>query len=187
MRRDSKTLEQAAGAQTLTELIDAQVAATPDAIAVWAAEGELSYAELNDRAARLAQELRARGARRGAVVGVCLERGLDLVVALIGVMKAGAAYLPVATDDPADRIAFMLRDSAAALVVTRAAFAAQVPDGVAVVAVDRDAETIAGRPPVPPQVGLTADDLVYVIYTSGSTGVPKGVLVPYRGVVNRIR
>jgi len=175
---------------TLPELFAARVAAAPEAIAVSSAAGDLSYLALNERACRLAGELRARGVRRGSVVGVCLEREADLVVTLLAIMKAGGAYLPVDPGHPAARIAFVLADAGAAAVVSRDAFTSRLgtpgTPGPPAVLLDRDAAAIAARPADAPDIRLTGDDIAYVIYTSGSTGQPKGVLVPQRGIVNRI-
>jgi amino acid adenylation domain-containing protein len=151
-------------------LVEAQVRRTPDAVAVVSGDAEVSYADLDAAANRLARHLRARGIGAGSVVGVRLHRGVDLVVALLGVMKAGAAYLPLDPDLPEERLAFMLSDSGAALVL------ASGTD------VDRPGESgadlaLPGSPDAP----------AYVMYTSGSTGRPKGVVVGHRGVVNRLR
>ncbi|MFC4047948.1 amino acid adenylation domain-containing protein, partial [Dactylosporangium siamense] len=147
-------------------------------VAVVSGAEELSYAELEVRSNRLAHLLRGEGVGPETVVGVCLERGLDLVVAALAVWKAGAAYLPLDPDQPEDRLSYMLSDSGAALVVGRGPVAGGVrevlPDGPA----------LAGQPAVRPEVGVSADRLAYVIYTSGSTGRPKGVQVSHRNVVN---
>ncbi len=153
---------------TLPELFEAQVARTPDAAALVFEGTELSYAELNARANRLARWLVERGVGAESVVAVSLPRSIELVVALYAVHKAGAAYLPVDRDYPADRIAFMLEDAGPAVVLEDLAMDL---DGYA-------AENL-GRT-VDPQAPA------YVIYTSGSTGRPKGVVVPHAGIVNRL-
>ncbi|MFK0251245.1 non-ribosomal peptide synthase/polyketide synthase [Amycolatopsis azurea] len=152
---------------TLPELFEAQVARTPDAPAVVFEGAELSYAEFDARANRLARWLVEQGVGAGSVVAVSLPRSLDLVAALYAVHKAGGAYLPVDRDYPADRVAFMLEDAAPAVVLDEL----PVLDGYS-------AENL-GRVVDP-------SSPAYVIYTSGSTGRPKGVVVPHAGIVNRL-
>ncbi|MFI6673083.1 amino acid adenylation domain-containing protein, partial [Streptomyces sp. NPDC050481] len=176
---------------TLPDLFEAQVAHSPGAPAVVGGGFEVTYAELDVRANRLARLLVAEGVGPESVVAVCMERGVDLVVALLGVLKAGGAYLPVDPEAPAERIAFMLADAGASCAVTSRAVAGTVPATVPTVVVD-DPGTTA-------RLAATADAAVaeherrstllpahpaYVIYTSGSTGTPKGVVVPHTGAVN---
>ncbi|AXB47512.1 hypothetical protein A4R43_37835 [Amycolatopsis albispora] len=162
--------------KTLVQAFADQVARTPDAIAVLADDAELSYAELDQRAESLANRLRARGAGPEQVVAVAVPRSAELMVALLGVLKSGAAYLPVDPDYPADRIAFMLEDSGARLVVT-----AGEPVGAG-------EQVPVDGPEIAPVAGAAAgpDHPAYLIYTSGSTGRPKGVLVTHRAIVNRL-
>ncbi|MBC9731352.1 non-ribosomal peptide synthetase, partial [Streptomyces sp. TRM68367] len=152
---------------TLAALLADQAARTPDAAAVVFEGRTLTYAELDARATRLAHWLRERGAGPESVVGVSLPRGLDLVVALLGVVKSGAAYLPVDPGYPPERIAFMLDDAAPVLTLDH------LPD-------------TDGRPVADPAEPPLPHHPAYVIYTSGSTGRPKGVVVPHRGIVNRL-
>ncbi|MFE9809722.1 amino acid adenylation domain-containing protein [Streptomyces sp. NPDC005548] len=158
---------------TLPELFAEQAARTPEATAVLFEGAAMTYGELDARATRLAHALRARGAGPGRVVAVCLPRSPDLVVTLYAVHKAGAAYLPVDPDYPADRVRHMLDDAAPALVVTP-----DVHD--ALVEAAQETGAVGELPRVTP--GSPA----YMIYTSGSTGRPKGVLVPHEGIVNRL-
>jgi amino acid adenylation domain-containing protein len=173
--------------RTLTELIGAQAARTPDAVAVVFGSEELTYAELDRRALALASRLRAAGTRPGQVVAVALPRSVELVVALLATLRAGAAYLPLDLDHPPERVAFMLADSGAATVLTTAADAQRLP-GTGATVLD-----VAASPAVSPDgpsdvlpAGAGPDHPAYLIYTSGSTGRPKGVLVPHRGIVNRL-
>ncbi|MFE5098035.1 condensation domain-containing protein, partial [Streptomyces sp. NPDC056638] len=173
---------------TLPELFEAQVIRTPDAVAVVSDGIEVSYAELDARANRLAHHLAGRGVGPESVVGVCLERGVDLVVALLGVLKAGGAYLPVDPELPAARVAAVLGDAGALCVVTAAAFCGVLPDGIDRVVLDDPA--LAGELAVsddaPLRVGVLPGNPAYVIFTSGSTGRPKGVVVDHAGIVNRL-
>jgi amino acid adenylation domain-containing protein len=166
-------------------MFEAHARKTPEAVAVGAGEGTLSYAELNARSNRLAHHLRALGVGPGVTVGLCVERGPGMVVGLLGVLKAGGAYLPLDPGFPASRLAFMMADAAAPVLVTESALRDRVGGHEAyVVALDDQADAIAARPDGDPEGGATADDLAYVIYTSGSTGTPKGVMVPHRALSN---
>ncbi|MFF3724644.1 amino acid adenylation domain-containing protein [Streptomyces erythrochromogenes] len=172
---------------TFPELVAAQARRRPDAPAVEDALGTLAYRELDERANRLAHHLVERGAGPGRFVGLCVERGTDMVVGLLGIMKAGAAYLPLDPNYPADRLAFMLADSGAPLVVTRTRTLPSLPElpaGTTVVDLDAERDALADRPATAPEAAPRPDDLAYVIYTSGSTGTPKGVLVPHAGIGN---
>ncbi|WP_026214256.1 non-ribosomal peptide synthetase, partial [Nonomuraea coxensis] len=169
----------------LPELLAAQAARTPDAPAVRCDGVWMTYGEFAGRVNRLARRLRALGAGPGDVVGVCLERGTDLVVAVHAVVAAGAAYLPLEPDHPAGRLAGMLADAGARLAVTTGALAHLLP--APSVLLDRDAGAIAAEDGGPLDVRPHPDDLAYVIFTSGSTGRPKGVGVSHRAIVNRLR
>ncbi|GAB2724147.1 non-ribosomal peptide synthetase [Kitasatospora kifunensis] len=172
-------------AGTFPELVAAQARRRPHAPAVEDPHTTLSYRELDERANRLAHHLVELGTGPGQFVGLCVERGVELVVGLLGIMKAGAAYLPLDPGYPADRLAFMLADSGARIVVSRTGERSQLPPTDAVVVdLDREREALAARPATAPEVRLGPADLAYVIYTSGSTGTPKGVLVPHCGIGN---
>jgi natural product biosynthesis luciferase-like monooxygenase protein/amino acid adenylation domain-containing protein len=167
---------------TLTALVAAQVVRTPDAVAVGAGTDELSYAELLDRADRLAAYLAEHGIRAGDVVGVRDVRSPELVVSLLAILRAGAAYLPLDPESPPARLAFQVADAAVRLVLTRSTL--PTFDAVATAAVDVLLPTLpAARAP---EVAVGPSDPAYVIYTSGSTGKPKGVVLPHRGIVNRL-
>src|ERR1022692_2996606 len=170
---------------TLHELVERQVSATPDATAVISKDGELTYRMLDGQANRLARKLRRLGVTPGSRVAVCLYRSLELVVALLAVLKAGAAFVPLDPDDPAARLGGLIKDSGSDALISdigRAGLAESA--GIPLVSVDlEDDEGPAGRPGVS---GLP-DDLAYVMYTSGSTGQPKGVMISHRGIVNRLR
>ncbi|MFK4082527.1 amino acid adenylation domain-containing protein [Kribbella sp. NPDC020789] len=150
----------------------------PDAVAVTCGGERLTYRDLDERANRLAHHLRSRGADRGVLVGVCLRRSADLVVAVLAVLRAGAAYVPLDESLPEQRLRFMLDDTAAPLVVTDSAALAGLPAGSwQAICLDADAALIGAQASTPPLLPDGADDLAYVLYTSGSTGTPKGVQV----------
>jgi amino acid adenylation domain-containing protein len=176
---------------TLAALFETQVRRTPAQVAVVVEDSQLTYAELNARANRVAHYLRSRGVGPDVLVGVCLERSLELVVALLGVLKAGGAYVPLDPAYPMDRLALMLEDCQPHTVLTQIALAASLPDGHngSVVALDENAtaQAIAQQPASDPdsrQQGLQAGHLAYIIYTSGSTGRPKGVMIAHANAVN---
>ncbi|HEX2206961.1 MAG TPA: amino acid adenylation domain-containing protein, partial [Longimicrobium sp.] len=168
------------------ELFEAQAERTPGAVAVVFGDQRSSYAELNARANRLAHHLRSLGVGPDARVAVCVERSAEMVVALLAVMKAGGAYVPLDPGHPAERLEYMLADSAPAAVLTQKHFRDRVENTcVPVLEIDADGPEWAHQPATDPAIeGLTPAHLAYVIYTSGSTGRPKGVAVPHRGVVN---
>jgi amino acid adenylation domain-containing protein len=165
------------------ELFARHVAATPQAVAVVDEHGSITYRELDERANQLAHQLRALGTCRGALVGLCTERSRAMVVGLLGIVKAGAAYLPLDPDYPPERLAYMLRDSGVGLVVTQDGPRARLPGSDAtLVDLTADRAALAGRPVTAPAVEVDPHDLAYAIYTSGSTGRPKGVLVTHAGI-----
>ncbi|WP_203854783.1 non-ribosomal peptide synthetase, partial [Dactylosporangium siamense] len=165
------------------ELFEAAVATGPDRAAVVSGAVRLTFAELDARANRLAHHLRGLGVGPESVVGLCLRRTPDLVVALLAVWKAGGAYLPLDPQYPVQRLAVMLADSRATVVIGDADTLDDLPTGLRrTVTVDDPA--IARAPSAPPAVAVEPDQLAYVIYTSGSTGTPKGVQVTHRGLVN---
>ncbi|PHV07123.1 non-ribosomal peptide synthetase [Janthinobacterium sp. BJB412] len=161
-------------------MFEAQAARTPDAVAVRHLGRSVSYAELDGRANALARALAARNVGPGDLAGLFVRRAPEMLVALLGILKAGAAYLPLDPAYPAERLAFMLEDSAASVVVTEGALLGQLPaQAPATLLLDG-----LGAADEAPAVALGADAPAYVIYTSGSTGRPKGVLLPHRAVVN---
>jgi amino acid adenylation domain-containing protein len=176
-------------AETALALIEAQAARTPDAEALVFGRESMTYAELHARANRLANHLRALGAGPDRRVCVCLERTPELVVALLAVIKAGAAYVPLDPAYPRERTDHVARDSGARIVVTSAALRErlQLAKGVRAVRVDADAGEIAGHPSSAPDVGLHPESLAHILYTSGSTGRPKGVMIRHASVAALLR
>ena len=169
------------------ELVAEQAQRTPEALAVLSPRNELSYAELDSRSNRLARHLRGLGVGPEVVVAICAERSVEMVVAVLAVLKAGGAYAPIDPAYPNDRVAFMLADTDAPVLLTQERLLAGLPDhGAHTVCLDRDRELIDSHDDGPLAPSATLDELAYVIYTSGSTGRPKGVAMAHRPLSNLI-
>jgi amino acid adenylation domain-containing protein len=167
------------------QLFEAQVERTPDAIAVVFEEQSLTYTELNHRANQLAYYLRTLGVGAEVLVGISLERSLEMIIGLLAILKAGGAYLPLAPDYPIERLQFMLEDSQVSFLITQRSLLAVLPPSQAnVICLDEIEEQVSQYPQDNLQSELTSSNLANVIYTSGSTGKPKGVMVEHRGLVN---
>ncbi|MFC5157060.1 amino acid adenylation domain-containing protein, partial [Streptomyces amakusaensis] len=167
------------------DLFAARVASAPGVPAVRSGADVLSYEELDARANRLAHVLTDAGVGRERVAGLCLPRGIDMVVALLAVWKAGGAYVPLDPEHPADRLAYMIADSGAVVVLSTGDTMTDVPvEDTPVMLLDRLGERIAAQSSAAPVTTVTSEQLAYVIYTSGSTGRPKGVAVAHGGVAN---
>ena len=172
---------------TVHALFEAQAARTPDALAVVYGGSSLTYATLNGRANQVAHRLCALGVMRGSTVGLCVERSLDLVVGMLGILKAGAAYVPLDPAYPRERLAWMLADAGAQVLLTQERLRDALPtEGVRVLALDGDTALDDVPGTEAPISGAGAEDAAYVIYTSGSTGTPKGVCVPHQAVVRLV-
>ena len=169
--------------QTILALFEAQAEKTPDRTAV-AFEGEtLSYRDLNSMANRIGHWVQSACKYKPAIVGICLERSTNLIAAVLGVLKAGCAYLPLDPDYPEDRLAFMLEDSGAPVLITQTSLLARLPAHRTTIAcVDDQARTFETRPDGNLTRSALAEELAYVIYTSGSTGPPKGVMIPHHSL-----
>jgi amino acid adenylation domain-containing protein len=179
---DTDTAMPAAGVH---ELFEAQVDRTPGAVAIRFGGDELTYAEVNAAANRLAGRLRSRAVGHESVVALCLPREPALIIAVLGVLKAGAAYLPLDPEHPADRLRDLITDSGVAAVLTTSALRSTV-DGLCQVLL-MDGDDVDGDAPAGNPVSeATPDSLAYVVYTSGSTGRPKGVPIPHRALVNYV-
>jgi amino acid adenylation domain-containing protein len=171
----------------LHELFGEQAARRPDAVAVIDAETRITYGELERRANQLAHTLIGAGASSGALVGICLERSADLLVALLGVLKSGAAYVPIDPSYPPERQEFMLQDAQIPVLVSQEQLVGSLSGHEArVICLDRDLELIASAPEHAPAIDPDPERPAYVIYTSGSTGRPKGVQVSHRSVANLV-
>ncbi|MCP4660195.1 MAG: AMP-binding protein, partial [bacterium] len=157
-----------------------RVAASPDAIAVVDGGAWVSYAELNRRANRLAHSLRARGAEPEVPVGIFMDRSVELVVALLGVLKSGAAFVPLDPSYPDERLQFMAADTEISLAVTEERLSDRLPGNVVTpVWVDAEDHRLPAPSDANPRLALAPRNLAYVIYTSGSTGRPKGVAISH--------
>jgi amino acid adenylation domain-containing protein len=166
------------------QLFEAQVEQTPDAVAVVFEDEQLTYGELNSRANQVAHHLRSLGVGPDSLVGICVERSLEMVVGLFGILKAGAAYVPLDPGYPAERLAFMLKDTQVLVLLTQQQLVKKLPEHQArVVCLDTGSKAIAKESGKNPLSTVTPGHLAYVIYTSGSTGRPKGVAIEHHSTV----
>ncbi|MFG0382325.1 amino acid adenylation domain-containing protein [Pseudomonas sp. zbq_18] len=170
----------------LSERISQQAARTPQAPALVFGEQTLSYAELDARINQLANRLRSLGVQRGSLVGISLERSLELVIGLHAIVRAGAAYVPLDPEYPLERLAYLLEDSGVDLLLSHSALVERLPLPAGLKALGLDREDCSAEPVTPPAVSLQGNDLAYVIYTSGSTGKPKGAGNSHEALANRI-
>ncbi len=166
------------------QLFEEQCLSTPDAVAVIFDNQQLTYHQLNCRANQLAHYLRSLGVKPDTLVGLCVERSLEAIVGILGILKTGGAYLPLDPEYPTERLRFMLEDAQVRVLLTQQQLVESIPQHQAhLVSLDSDWEKIAQECELNPENTATADNLAYVIYTSGSTGKPKGVLVNHSNVV----
>lgn len=173
--------------QCVHQLFEAQVERTPNAAAVTYDNQSLTYIELNQRSNQLRHYLAARGVQAGSLVAIYMERSIDMLIAVLAILKSGAAYVPLDPIYPHDRLAFMLSDSSPAVLLTKQRMLAQLPaSGTNVLCIDSAGEEIAKQATENIQSTATRENLAYVIYTSGSTGKPKGVCLPHRALTNLI-
>ncbi len=163
-----------------------QVAAEhPDRIAVRYKDQELSYAELNQRASQLANYLIDQGVQVEDLIGICMTRSVEMIIAVLGSLKAGVAFIPLDPAYPKERLLYMIKDSNVTMVITQQAIAKELqPNGARLLCLDAGLELISGYPTTSPGIEIAADNLAYVIYTSGSTGKPKGTMIQHRGWCN---
>ncbi|WP_414512339.1 non-ribosomal peptide synthetase [Nostoc sp. PCC 9305] len=173
---------------SIHQLFEAQVEKTPDAVALIFNNQHLTYRDLNHRANQLAKHLQSLGVGTEILVGICIERSLEMVVALLAILKAGGAYVPLDPGYPQERLAFMLSDTQVSVLLTQKELVTKLPTHTAlVICLDADWNTIAQNKKDNLSTSVTADNLAYVMYTSGSTGTPKGVSVIHRGVVRLVK
>ena len=167
----------------LHEMFEAWVDKTPDALAAVFEDSYLTYRELDERSNQYANYMRTLGAGSGQLVAICVDRSLELIVAVLGVLKTGAAYVPLDPAYPPDRLAFIIEDANVPLIVTESSLLHRLPPTHApVFCLDREADALSRASSARQPVGVTPQNVSYVIYTSGSTGQPKGVLVSHRGL-----
>ena len=173
-------------ARCMHHLIEEQVEQRPEAIAVVFEDQCLSYRELNAKANQLAHFLRARGVGPEVLVGICVERSIEMVIGTLGVVKAGGAFVPIDSHYPQERIAYVLRDAGISVLLTQERLRDRIPasEDLTTVCLDSDWPSIETLPHENPQTKVALDNLAYVIYTSGSTGRPKGVLLPHGALTN---
>jgi amino acid adenylation domain-containing protein/non-ribosomal peptide synthase protein (TIGR01720 family) len=171
--------------QCIHQLFEDWAAKTPEQIAVVFEDQQLTYAQLNTRANQLAHHLQALGVGCETIVALCIDRSLDMVVGLLGILKAGGAYLPLDPILPNERLAFMVKDAGASVILTQQHLAQRLSKpSTSVVCLDTNWEEIARQPEENPPTEVTPENLVYVIYTSGSTGKPKGVAIAHQQLLN---
>ena len=171
--------------QCIHQMFEQQVERTPDAVAVVFADEQLTYRELNCRANQLAHSLKQLGVGADVFVGILMHRSLEMMVSVLGILKAGGAYLALDPDYPPERLAYMLEDTGAKVLLTQEHLVNRVPDGqIHHVLMDADSRVVSGLKHDNPPAAVTADNLVYVTYTSGSTGKPKGIAMAHRSVRN---
>ena len=169
----------------LHELFEMQVKRTPDAIAMIFEDEQLTYAELNTRANRVAHRLIGLGVGPEVRVGICVDRSIEMVVGLFAILKAGGAYVPLDPGYPQERLSFMLEDADVSVLLTQERLLENLPPHRAMtICLDTAAELLGQENEANPASGVTAENMIYIIYTSGSTGKPKGVMVNHQGVVN---
>ncbi|OYD86627.1 non-ribosomal peptide synthetase, partial [Nostoc sp. 'Peltigera membranacea cyanobiont' 213] len=169
------------------QLFEAQVERTPKAVAVMFENQQLTYQQLNCRANQLAHHLQAIGVKSEVLVGICLERSLEMLVGLLAIFKAGGVYVPLDPDYPKERLAYILSDSQVSVLLTHKNIATALPENKArVVYLDTDSEVISQQSEQNPVSVVANKNLAYVIYTSGSTGMPKGVMIEHRGMLNHL-
>lgn len=171
--------------ETLAHLFEAQVERTPGASAITFHDTSLSYQDLNAQANQFARYLQGQGIQSGARIALCHERSHELIVALLGILKAGGTYIPLDPAYPADRLAFMLADSQAAVLVTQQHLLERLPHTTNVICLDREWQTIKQESTENLPCLVNGEDPAYMLYTSGSTGTPKGVLGTHRAALNR--
>lgn len=173
---------------TIHRLFEREAERRPDAVAAQFGEASLTYAELNRRSNQLAYFLLKKGVRRGDLIALCVERSLEMLVGILGILKAGAAYVPLDPAYPSDRLSFMLSDTNAQVLLTQERLLRSLPafEG-SICCLDSEQRALANTGFENPSIEVFAEDLAYVMYTSGSTGTPKGVCVPHRAIVRLVK
>ena len=171
-------------ARSFVELFERQAAQNPAKVAVIAGDESLTYAELNERANQLARHLRSCGIGRESLVGICIDRSLEMAIGIVGILKSGGAYLPLDPDYPKDRLAFMVRDANLPVIVTKSNLVDALPNSDSRVVFLDDVASLSALSTDNLFDQPQPSDLAYVIYTSGSTGQPKGVMIEHGNLAN---
>ncbi|MBC7887439.1 MAG: amino acid adenylation domain-containing protein, partial [Ferruginibacter sp.] len=174
--------------KTIIDLFEEQVAKTPAGSALVLAEGQLSYQQLNSKANQLAHFLRSKGVQEESLVPICMERSPEMVIGILGILKAGAAYVPIDPGYPAERISYMLEDSGAGMIISSKESSGKIPGGIAADIIEIDSDWFITNPHPAENLSILIgpSHLAYVIYTSGSTGKPKGVMLEHRNLYSFI-
>ncbi|MGB8956081.1 MAG: condensation domain-containing protein, partial [Tumebacillaceae bacterium] len=172
---------------SIQQLFEQQAERSPDAVAVVLGEQRMTYRELNEQGNRLAHHLLASGLQPGQPVGIAMDRSLEMLVGMLGILKAGGAYVPLDSSYPVERLAFMIRDTQAEILLTQMEKRdALALDGLTVICLDGEGDWVAAST-ANPKVPFSRDQLAYIMYTSGSTGTPKGVCIPHHAVVRLVK
>ena len=174
--------------KTIQELFEEQVERTPNHVAAVFKEQTLTYKELNNKANQLARVLRGKGVKVGSIVGIMVERSIEMLVGIMGILKSGGAYLPIDPEYPKERISFMLEDSKAEMLLTQKSVMRKINFNGTTILTEELEQTHSSTEgcSIVKQIN-TAEDLAYIIYTSGSTGKPKGVMIAHNAVNNFIK
>ena len=174
--------------KTIIKLFEEQSAKTPEAIAVVFEEEQLTYKQLNEKANKLAHFLRGKGVKEDTLVPICIERGMMMIIGILGILKSGGAYVPVDPEYPQERINYMLEDTGAAILVSSQEGRSELKTSgvIEIIELDKDWETISSKPIYNLQTSVQPHNLAYVTYTSGSTGKPKGVMIEHASLINYV-
>ena len=184
----NNTMEQYDSGSSIQELIERQAQRASQKVAVVSGEHEISYDQLNRQANQLAHYLRRRGVAAEVPVGICVERSVEMVVGMLGILKAGAAYVPLDPDYPRERLATMLHDIKAPVIVTQQHLVRFLPDtGAEIICLDSDWNTLSQESDANPEIETLPANLAYILFTSGSTGRPKGVAVEHKQLLNYVQ
>jgi amino acid adenylation domain-containing protein len=174
--------------QSVHQMFETQVKQSTDSIAVIFEDNYFTYSELNQKANQLAHYLRSLGVKPGVMVGICLERSLEMIVAILGVLKANGAYVPIDPNYPSERLSFILEDTQTPILLTLSNILPKLPAlNTRLICIDSQWDTISQQNQENLVCNASIEDLMYIIYTSGSTGKPKGVMVPHRGIINQLQ
>jgi non-ribosomal peptide synthetase component F len=172
---------------TIHQLFETQVEKTPNQIAVSFEDSSLTYRQLNERANQIAHYLIELGVKPEQLIGICVERSLEMIIGVLGVLKAGGGYVPLDPAYPKERLKFILEDADISILLTQEKPLINLPlDQIKVIFLNKD-QSLVQQSQENPKTAVNSDNLAYILYTSGSTGLPKGVLITHKGVVNLVQ